>query len=179
MHTPHRTTRSQGFHACRSSCLPRLLGPSAPTRLFGRLQVTHNRLALIYASCFPTPSTAEHQSLSLSPLLASVLLLASCTVFSQRMGFFAAVLQSSPSRLLDSRALLLLGAAFAGLLVVAVVLNVLRQLLLKNPNEPPLVFHWIPVLGSTLAYGLDPYLFFFSCRQKVCLALAPLPRAFV
>lgn len=58
------------------------------------------------------------------------------------------------------------GGAFA-FLVVAVLLNVLSQLLFKNPNEPPLVFHWVPFIGSTVTYGIDPYRFFFSCREKV------------
>ncbi|PYH98808.1 Cyp51A [Aspergillus ellipticus CBS 707.79] len=50
--------------------------------------------------------------------------------------------------------------------VVAIVLNVLRQLLFRNKNEPPVVFHWIPFLGSTISYGIDPYAFFASCREK-------------
>lgn len=51
--------------------------------------------------------------------------------------------------------------------VVAIVFNVLGQLLIKSPNEPPLVFHWVPFIGSTVTYGIDPYRFFFSCREKV------------
>ncbi|KAK5000307.1 Sterol 14-alpha demethylase, partial [Elasticomyces elasticus] len=57
-------------------------------------------------------------------------------------------------------------ASFAAFLVLAVVLNVLKQLLLKNRNEPPVVFHWVPFLGSTITYGMDPYAFFFECRRK-------------
>lgn len=57
--------------------------------------------------------------------------------------------------------------------VLAVVLNVLNQLLFKNPNEPPVVFHWFPVFGSTIVYGIDPYKFFFKCRQKVLCANLP------
>lgn len=56
--------------------------------------------------------------------------------------------------------------AAAGLLAI-IVLNLLRQLLFRNKTDPPLVFHWIPFLGSTVTYGMDPYAFFFSCRQKV------------
>lgn len=56
--------------------------------------------------------------------------------------------------------------AFAALLV-AIVLNVARQLLVRNEKEPPVVFHWIPFLGSTISYGMDPYAFFFFCRKKV------------
>lgn len=64
-----------------------------------------------------------------------------------------------------------LAAAFAAFIVLAVVLNVLNQLLFKNPNEPPVVFHWFPVVGSTVTYGMDPYKFFFNNRAKAC----PLP----
>ncbi|KAL8836368.1 MAG: hypothetical protein Q9170_002941 [Blastenia crenularia] len=57
-------------------------------------------------------------------------------------------------------------AGFATFFVLVVVLNVLRQLLLRNPNEPPVVFHWVPFIGSTIPYGIDPFRFFFSCREK-------------
>lgn len=67
-----------------------------------------------------------------------------------------------------------LAAGFASFTVLAIVLNVLHQLVFRNPNEPPLVFHWVPFFGSTITYGIDPYHFFFRCREKVCL-LAPLP----
>lgn len=58
-------------------------------------------------------------------------------------------------------------SGFAAFLVLAVVLNVLNQLLFKNPNEPPVVFHWLPIVGSTVTYGIDPYRFFFDNRAKV------------
>lgn len=57
------------------------------------------------------------------------------------------------------------------LLSVSVVFNVLRQVLFKNPHEPPVVFHWFPFVGSTISYGMDPYKFFFDCRAKVELLL--------
>jgi hypothetical protein len=60
-------------------------------------------------------------------------------------------------------------ASLGTFLVLAVVFNVLSQLLLKNPNEPPIVFHWFPIVGSTVIYGIDPYKFFFDCRAKVSL----------
>ncbi|KAF2456671.1 eburicol 14 alpha-demethylase-like protein [Lineolata rhizophorae] len=60
----------------------------------------------------------------------------------------------------------LVAAGLASFFVLAVVVNVLKQLLFKNPNEPPVVFHWVPIIGSTITYGIDPYEFFFSCRQK-------------
>jgi sterol 14alpha-demethylase len=55
---------------------------------------------------------------------------------------------------------------FTTFIILAVVLNVLNQLLFKNPNEPPIVFHWFPIIGSTITYGIDPFPFFFSCREK-------------
>lgn len=64
-----------------------------------------------------------------------------------------------------------IAAGFAAFLVVAVILNVLSQLLLKNPNEPPVVFHLFPIIGSTVSYGMDPYKFFFDNKAKVRTSL--------
>ncbi|KAK0193812.1 lanosterol 14-alpha-demethylase [Armillaria mellea] len=50
--------------------------------------------------------------------------------------------------------------------VLAVVLNVLRQLLPQDTSKPPVVFHWLPYIGSAIYYGNDPLNFFFSCRDK-------------
>lgn len=58
-------------------------------------------------------------------------------------------------------------AAFASILVLAVVANVLQQTLLKNLHEPPVVFHWLPLIGSTVTYGIDPFKFIFGCQAKV------------
>jgi len=55
----------------------------------------------------------------------------------------------------------------AGTLIATVILlNVARQVLFRDPNEPPIVFHWVPFIGSTITYGIDPYNFFFACREK-------------
>lgn len=53
--------------------------------------------------------------------------------------------------------------------IAAIFLNVVYQLLFRllNKSRPPLVFHWIPFLGNTISYGMDPYKFFFSCQKKV------------
>jgi len=51
-------------------------------------------------------------------------------------------------------------------ITIATVLNVFKQIFLKNPNEPPVVFHLIPFLGSTITYGIDPFKFFFRCKEK-------------
>ena len=69
----------------------------------------------------------------------------------------------------DSSILLIVTATCLAVSVLAVLVNVLRQLLIRNPNEPPIVFHWVPFIGSTITYGIDPYNFFFSAREKVTL----------
>jgi hypothetical protein len=59
------------------------------------------------------------------------------------------------------------GLAFLAFIAVLVVGNVLKQLLFKNPKEPPVVFHLLPFFGNTIEYGIDPVKFFFKCREKV------------
>jgi sterol 14alpha-demethylase len=59
-----------------------------------------------------------------------------------------------------------IGVGFAAVVVVLVVLNVLKQALFKNAHEPPVVFHWFPVIGSTITYGMDPPRFFQENRNK-------------
>ncbi|CCF32640.1 eburicol 14-alpha-demethylase [Colletotrichum higginsianum] len=49
---------------------------------------------------------------------------------------------------------------------LSVVLNVASQILFKNSNEPPVVFHWFPFIGSTVIYGMDPPAFFKANREK-------------
>lgn len=76
------------------------------------------------------------------------------------VGLFDQILSTQPTWLIVFLAVTILFS-------LAVAINVLNQLLFKNPNEPPVVFHWIPVIGSTIAYGIDPFKFFFACREKV------------
>ncbi|KAJ5093443.1 hypothetical protein N7456_009304 [Penicillium angulare] len=52
------------------------------------------------------------------------------------------------------------------IVAVAVFANVVNQTLFYRRNEPPVVFHWFPIIGSTVRYGMDPYKFFFECREK-------------
>ncbi|GKZ52106.1 lanosterol 14-alpha-demethylase, partial [Aspergillus brasiliensis] len=82
------------------------------------------------------------------------------------MGLLAVVLDSLCERCSNTSVLVLLGVGLLSLLAVSVILNVLGQLCFKNPNEPPLVFHWFPFIGSTISYGMEPYKFFFDCRAK-------------
>jgi sterol 14-demethylase len=60
----------------------------------------------------------------------------------------------------------LIALSFATFITFAILLNVASQILFRNPNEPPIVFHWVPIIGSTISYGIDPYSFFFNCREK-------------
>lgn len=62
-------------------------------------------------------------------------------------------------------------ASLAGLIILA---NVLQQLY-KRPNEPPVVFHYVPIIGSAIAYGMNPFNFFFECQKKVCSLKPPTP----
>jgi sterol 14alpha-demethylase len=59
------------------------------------------------------------------------------------------------------------GIVAFSVIFLSVVLNVAQQLLFRNPNEPPLVFHWFPLIGSTVTYGMDPPTFFKEMRAKV------------
>jgi len=87
------------------------------------------------------------------------------------MGLLAALTQIFRDLLTNrSTAVVIAGGAFS-VVVLAIVLNVLNQLVFKSSNEPPVVFHWVPFFGSTITYGIDPYEFFFSCREKVIDAL--------
>ncbi|KAI1823627.1 cytochrome P450 [Xylaria intraflava] len=58
------------------------------------------------------------------------------------------------------------GLAFAGFLFFTVFFNVSRQILFRNPNEPPVVFHLFPIIGSTITYGIDPPEFLRQNRAK-------------
>ncbi|KAF3913574.1 hypothetical protein ABW20_dc0106505 [Dactylellina cionopaga] len=51
---------------------------------------------------------------------------------------------------------------FAGL----VAWNIIKQLYFPDSHKPPVVFHWLPIIGSTVYYGVDPYKFFAECRAK-------------
>ncbi|GAA5910199.1 hypothetical protein JCM6882_001770 [Rhodosporidiobolus microsporus] len=54
-----------------------------------------------------------------------------------------------------------------GALATAVVLNVVWQLVApRDPTKPPLVFHYVPVLGCAVSYGMDPMGFLDDCRAR-------------
>ena len=50
--------------------------------------------------------------------------------------------------------------------ILAVAQNVVRQVYFPDLSRPPVVFHWFPLIGSTIQYGMDPYKFFFDCKAK-------------
>lgn len=93
------------------------------------------------------------------------------------MGLVAVIAEPLRVQLSNRSTGVIVAAGLVSFIVLAIVLNVLHQLLFRNPNEPPVVSHWVPFIGSTITYGIDPYKFFFSCRQKVRSRLAPLARA--
>ncbi|KAL8997156.1 MAG: hypothetical protein Q9169_003483 [Polycauliona sp. 2 TL-2023] len=82
------------------------------------------------------------------------------------MGLLGAIAGPLGEQLSKRSTGVILAAGLATFCVLTVILNVLRQLLFRNPKEPPLVFHWVPFIGSTISYGIDPYIFFFNCRKK-------------
>lgn len=48
-----------------------------------------------------------------------------------------------------------------------IVYNLIWQFVYSlRKDRAPLVFHWIPWLGSAVPYGTNPYVFFENCRQK-------------
>jgi hypothetical protein len=69
-----------------------------------------------------------------------------------------------------------IGAVFATVVFLSVFVNVLKQALFRNPNEPPVVFHWFPLIGSTVTYGMDPPRFFDENRKKVRICVFLLAR---
>lgn len=58
-------------------------------------------------------------------------------------------------------------SAIGSILLLFTLTNILQQILFKNTHEPPVVFHWIPFIGSTVTYGIGPFKFFFECQAKV------------
>ena len=52
-------------------------------------------------------------------------------------------------------------------LITLVASNIIRQLLPRNKSVPPTVFHWLPIIGNTIEYGMRPYDFFTKNREKV------------
>jgi sterol 14-demethylase len=73
-----------------------------------------------------------------------------------------AVLNTTPIPV--SAQILIIPIAFV---VFFIVRHIIQQLAFPNKDEPPLVFSWLPLIGSTLEYGADPYKFYFKYQKKV------------
>lgn len=53
------------------------------------------------------------------------------------------------------------------LIIVPFIYNIVWQFVYSfRKDRAPLVFYWIPWVGSAVQYGMQPYEFFESCRQK-------------
>ncbi|KAJ7823117.1 cytochrome P450 [Mycena leptocephala] len=51
--------------------------------------------------------------------------------------------------------------------VLAIIFNALWQKIApRKASDPPIVFHWLPIIGSALWYGNDPINFFHTCQEK-------------
>ena len=111
---------------------------------------------------------AQHSLSSAFNRARHISFLLSSPPISAAMGLVATLLGPFADRVADTSPILVASAGFFVLLSLVVVLNVLKQLLIKNPNQPPVVFHWFPLIGSTISYGMDPIAFFKSCQDKVC-----------
>ncbi|GAA5972400.1 hypothetical protein JCM11641_001826 [Rhodosporidiobolus odoratus] len=54
-----------------------------------------------------------------------------------------------------------------GALALSVALNVVWQLVApRDPTKPPLVFHYVPVIGCAVSYGMDPMGFLDDCKRR-------------
>lgn len=85
------------------------------------------------------------------------------------MGLLATLIGPLADLLADKSLPILILTAIIAFLSLSVVFNVLAQVLLKDTTKPPVVFHWVPFLGSTVTYGIDPIAFFQQNQQKVSL----------
>lgn len=52
-------------------------------------------------------------------------------------------------------------------LTLVVLVNGAKQVLFRKRNEPPVVFHWLPFVGSAISYGQEPMRFLNDCQAKV------------
>nr|GAT51726.1 lanosterol 14-alpha-demethylase [Mycena chlorophos] len=51
--------------------------------------------------------------------------------------------------------------------ILAILFNALWQVIApRKASDPPVVFHWLPIVGSAVWYGNDPIGFFKTCQEK-------------
>lgn len=60
-----------------------------------------------------------------------------------------------------------LSATVATVILIPIIVNIIQQIFFQDKRKPPVVWHWLPIIGNTVGYGQDPYAFFFACREKV------------
>ncbi|KAI1277733.1 cytochrome P450 [Xylaria sp. FL0933] len=53
-----------------------------------------------------------------------------------------------------------------GVILTSILINIVHQSLPRRKSEPPLVFHWLPLIGNAIEYGTDPLNFYRRCRAK-------------
>lgn len=84
------------------------------------------------------------------------------------MGLLADITSLAASNLENKSIYALTGIALVTAFSLAVLLNVVNQLLKASSrgSDPPVVFHWIPFIGSTVTYGIDPFKFFKTNHDK-------------
>jgi sterol 14-demethylase len=78
--------------------------------------------------------------------------------------FLPTVMFNNPTRISLFAQILIVPIAFIAL---SIVRHIIQQLLSPRKDEPPLVFSWFPLIGSTIEYGTDPYKFYFKYQKKV------------
>ena len=61
----------------------------------------------------------------------------------------------------------LISTIAVSLVVLVALLNILKQILFVKKDEPPVVFHWFPYIGSAVSYGQEPAKSLKECQAKV------------
>ncbi|KAH6659995.1 cytochrome P450 51 [Truncatella angustata] len=82
------------------------------------------------------------------------------------MGLFEEIAGPATQRLSQFSTVSQVGIIAASLLFTAVFIHVAKQLFFKSSHEPPMVFSWFPIVGSTITYGMDPPRFFKENSAK-------------
>ena len=84
------------------------------------------------------------------------------------MGAISAIVDPIAATLEGKPTYMLVLLAFGTFITASILINVLLQVIPigRKSTDPPVVFHLVPFIGSTISYGIDPYKFFFNCRAK-------------
>ena len=84
------------------------------------------------------------------------------------MGLLTILVDPLAARLHGQPTYLLAVMGIGTFIAAAIIINVMLQLLpvRRKGSDPPVVFHYVPIIGSTITYGINPYRFFADCRRK-------------